>query len=148
MTTSATPSFTLPDAPPATGQVISATDKLVIFKPDNTTYQLHLLCAGFAGPLNKPISARVRVHARKIWTVPSGGNFIAPILGTPRIIQGRVIALDQKGMVVQAGVPVSVDFPADDTAFDLANGSIALGTMVNVTAMPGASIELVKSAGM
>ena len=45
-------------------------------------------------------------------------------------------------MVVQAGTPVVVEFPADDAAFDLPRGPIAVGTMVNVMALPGAKIEL------
>jgi hypothetical protein len=89
-----------------------------------------------------PIKAAIRVVARKIWTVPSGGNFIAPILGTPRTIQGRVRSLNQGSMLVQAGTIILVEFPTDDSAFDLANGGISVGAMVNVVAQPGARIQI------
>jgi hypothetical protein len=82
------------------------------------------------------------VLARKVLTVPPGGNFLAPIIGPPKTIQGRVRALDPKWMIVQAGTAVRVDFPPDDSAFDLARGPIAVGAFVNVIAQPGARFEL------
>jgi hypothetical protein len=74
--------------------------------------------------------------------VPSGGNFIAPIFGPPRIIQGRVKWLDEQMLVVQAGAMIVAELPLEDQAIDLANGVIGVGTLVNVTAMPGATIEM------
>ncbi len=61
---------------------------------------MHLKTANgkYDGPTNTPVEAVVRVAARKVWTVPSGGNFVAPIM---------------------------------------------VGTMVNVTALPGAAIEII-----
>jgi hypothetical protein len=86
----------------------------------------------------------IRVVARKVYTVPSGGNFINPIFGPPRTIQGRVRALDGGSMVVQAGMPVHVELPAEASAVELANGPIAVGSLVNVVALPGATFELAK----
>ena len=114
----------------------------MVFNPSGTNYELYLVPDGDAGPLNVPIKAVIRVVARKIWTVPSGGNFIAPILGTPRTIQGRVRSLNQGSMLVQAGTIILVEFPTDDSAFDLANGGISVGAMVNVVAQPGARIQI------
>ena len=84
--------------------------------------------------------------ARKVWTVPSGGNFIAPIFGPPKTIQGRVKWLDEKTLVVHAGTSFLVELPASDQALDLANGPIEVGAMVNVTASPGATAELLTAA--
>ena len=126
----------------ASGKITAQKDGVVIFSPTGTNYELHLASKPYEGVLNVPVKAVIRVMARKIWTVPSGGNFIAPILGTPRTIQGRVRALDQQSMVVQAGTPILVEFPSDDSAFDLANGGISVGVMVNVVAQPGARIEI------
>ena len=81
------------------------------------------------------------MKARKIYTVPSGGLFVTPIFGPPRIIQGRIRALDQKSMVLHAGGNITVDFPEDDAAFDLVNGGLAVGKMANVVAFPGATFE-------
>jgi hypothetical protein len=73
--------------------------------------------------------------------VPSGGNFIAPIFGPPRTIQGRVKSLSEREMVVHAGVPIVVELPAEEQGYDLASGPIAAGVMVNVVALPGAMFE-------
>lgn len=123
------------------GKVLSASGGVVTFVPRGTTYELHLRAPGAAPALNVPVDAIIRVQARKVWTVPSGGLFVSPIFGPPKIIQGRVRHVDEKQLVVQAGATFVVDLPADDTAVDLPNGAIAVGAMVNVTAMPGATVE-------
>ncbi len=132
---------------PASGKVISVRDGLVIFNPANTNYEIQLIAArgSYAGPTNAPVRAILRVDARKIWTVPSGGNFVAPIFGPPKTIQGRVRFVGDTQLIVSpaASAPFVVNLPADDSAFDLANGAIAVNTMVNVVALPGATFELI-----
>ena len=115
---------------------------MVIFQPRGTNYELHLETAGeYQGPENKPIQGIVHVRARKLYTVPSGGNFIAPILGTPRTVQGRVVWVSPTQIVLLAGTPVLVDLPGDPHAIDLGSGPIEEGAIVNVVAMPGAAFE-------
>ncbi|HZL35724.1 MAG TPA: hypothetical protein VFC78_10480 [Tepidisphaeraceae bacterium] len=126
---------------PATGKIISAREGLVVFCPAGTNYEMHLVCPGYGGPLNTPTQGIVRVKARKIYTVPSGGLFVTPIFGSPRIIQGRIRSIDEQSMVLHAGGPIAVEFPVDDSAFDLANGGLAVGKMANVVALPGATFE-------
>ena len=144
-TTNAMATLASPAVPGATGvargQVKGTREHLVTFAPHGTNYELHLIAPNYSGPLNTLTEGVVRVTARKVWTVPSGGNFIAPIFGTPRTIQGRVRALDERTLVVQAGTPVVVDLPEDPTAIEQANGPITVGAMVNVTALPGARFE-------
>jgi hypothetical protein len=125
----------------ARGKVIAAKDGVVHFAPSGTNYELHLAAPGYSGPTGVLVQGTVRVTARKVWTVPSGGNFVAPIFGPPRTIQGRVRALDERSLVVQAGVPILVELPTDEAGYDLANGPIAVGVMVNVVALPGARFE-------
>ena len=131
-----------PAALAASGQIIAVKDGGVVFNPAGTSYELQLSCVNFAGALHKPVRGVIRVRARKIWTVPSGGNFISPIFGPPRIIQGRVRALDRSQRIVQAGTMIVVDLPDDEIVYDLACGPIVVGGIVNVTAVPGASFEL------
>jgi hypothetical protein len=66
---------------PARGKIIEVRDAIVIFQPSNTNYQLHLEFADDAKPQvsAQPIECFIRVEARKVYTVPSGGNFIQPI---------------------------------------------------------------------
>lgn len=126
----------------ASGKVTSVKEGRIVFAPTGTNYELDLVCPGYAGPLNKPVKGTIRVRARKVWTVPSGGNFITPIFGPPKIIQGRVRSLDARTLVVQAGTAITVDLPDEDIVFDLANGAIGEGVMVNVTAFAGGTFEL------
>jgi hypothetical protein len=131
---------------PAHGKVTAVKDQAIVFHPAGTNYELHLIASSaFSGPPNKPIHGIVRVTARKVYTVPSGGNFIQPIFGSPRIIQGRVLFVDDKSMVVQAGCPILVDLPAVDSAIDLDNGQITVGMMANVVALPGARFSRIEA---
>ena len=57
------------------------------------------------------VHALIRGSGRKVWTVPSGGNFITPIMGPPKIVQGRVKYADEKQLVIQAGANVIIDLP-------------------------------------
>lgn len=126
-------------AVPARGKVIEARASLVIFQPRATNYELHLEAVGeYKGPIGKATQGVIHVKARKLYTVPSGGNFIAPILGPPRIIQGRVVAISPAQVVLQAGAWIVVDLPAEPHAIDLGSGSIEQGAIVNVVAFPGA----------
>jgi hypothetical protein len=125
----------------AQGKIKSITGDVLIFAPSNTNYELHLGSPGHAGPLNVLTRGTVRVIARKAYTVPSGGNFISPIYGSPRTIQGRVRSVQGNEIVVQAGLPIHVTLPGDASAVELGNGAIAVGSLVNVVALPGATFE-------
>lgn len=126
----------------AQGKVTATNDGSVTFAPSNTTYQLQLVSPGYGGPLQTAVRGVIRVVARKAYTVPSGGNFISPIYGSPRTIQGRVRFVDGNSVVIQAGVPIHVTMPGDASAVELGNGPIAVGSLMNVVALPGATFEL------
>jgi hypothetical protein len=126
----------------AHGKVLSYADGFVIFAPTGTNYELKLAAAGYSGAIKLPIKAIIRATARKVYTVPSGGNFITPIFGPPRIVQGRVRLADERSLVVHAGCAIHIELPAADDAIDLTNGPIAVGRMVNVICLPGARFEL------
>jgi hypothetical protein len=127
---------------PARGQVLSAYDGGIVFTPAGTNYQLKLEGPAYEGPLESMLELFIRIDARKLWTVPSGGGFIQPIFGTPRIVQGRVQYLSEKEMVVRAGTNFVVSLPANEDAYDLPRGELAVGSLVNVVALPGAKFEL------
>lgn len=126
----------------ARGKVTGMIDGKIIFAPSNTNYELHLTPAKpYDGPYGELISALVRVKARKVYTVPSGGGFITPLFGPPKIIQGRALHVDNSVVVVRAGLPVIADLPQSDDAVDLDDGVIALGRILNIVALPGATFE-------
>ena len=128
---------------PAKGKVIEHKAGEVVFKPSGTTYEHHLAYAINDGdyklPVNKPVRGVVHVKARKLYSVPSGGNFVAPIMGEPRIVQGRVVASEARQLLVHAGGSLLVDLPRTEDAIDLHSGAIEIGSMVNVVCLPGAS---------
>ncbi len=128
----------------AQGKVSEVRDDAVIFRPAATQYALELKPAGgsFTGPIGVPVEALIRAVARKVWTVPSGGLFVTPLSGPPKIIQGRVLHVEDRRIVLHAGSPFIIDLPEADTAYDLQIGGIRAGGMVNVTIFPGATIEL------
>jgi hypothetical protein len=130
----------------ARGKVIRVNDDSVVFQPNDTNYELYLVTSGrYDGPVNVPVSARVRATVRKLLTVPSGGAFISPIFGPPRIVQGRVRYAEDSAIVVRAGLPLVLDLPAADHQIDLNNGPMTVGHMINAIVLPGATFELVGS---
>ena len=129
---------------PAVGKVLSIDDDHVIFNPAATNYELKLVTGvTYSGPVNQRIECLIRTAARKVYTVPSGGNFIAPIFGPPRTIQGRILYADDRNLVIKAGTPVIVELPLTEDAVDLAVGGLRVGAIANVIALPGARFELV-----
>jgi hypothetical protein len=132
---------------PARGKVIRVEGDHIVFAPVNTNYEMHLK-GSYDGPLGVPVLLLIRAEGRKLMTVPSGGNFVAPIFGTPKTFQGRVRYADESQVVIHAGVPVVVKLPAAEDALDLANGSVTVGQMLNAIVLAGASFEVVKSPAM
>ena len=137
------------------GKVTEARGDLVVFKPRGTSYEMHLAAGGltsgnspragagdpYEGPVGKPVDGVVHVRARKVYTVPSGGNFVVPIMGEPRIVQGRIVALGEGGrqVIVHAGARVLVELPRTSDAIDLHSGQFEVGGMINVVCHPGAA---------
>ncbi|MEM1010702.1 MAG: hypothetical protein AAGI46_00615 [Planctomycetota bacterium] len=130
---------------PDLGRLLSNKGGVVVFQPRGSTYELQLRepDGGLTATVGKPLKGYVLVKARKVYTVPTGGAFIQPIMGEPRIVQGRVTKVVETGVgrrvTVRAGANVIVDLPADDHAIDLNDGIIEEGQMINVVCAPGAA---------
>lgn len=129
---------------PARGKILRVENNLVVFNPTGTNYELQLVNAGKEplAPSQNSVQVFIRANARKVWTMPSGGNFVTPIFGPPKIIQGRVRYLDEKTMVLHAATSFILTLPAEATSFDLNNGPVQTAGIVNATILPGATIEL------
>lgn len=123
--------------------VRSVGDGRIVLNPEGTSYELHLRLEGASAAVaGAMVGGTIRVKGRKVWTVSGGGSFVTPITGEPRVIQGRVIAAEAARLVVQAGTKVIVELPAEPTAYDLVNGPVGVGSLVNITLFPGASFQL------
>ena len=127
------------------GKILRIESGRVVFHVIDTNYELHLETSqDLSSFVGQKANGRVRVKARKVYGVPSGGNFVQPVLGTPRIIQGRVLHLDEHSITVKAGAIFIAELPTGKDTIDLHHGAIGVASLVNVVALPGASFELVK----
>lgn len=132
----------------ARGKVLRTLGDQIVFNPTGTNYELHLV-GPYTGPLHVPVSLRIFARGRKLLTVPSGGNFVTPIMGPPRIFQGRVRFADDRVIGLHAGVNVLIELPADEDAVDLAMGPITVGGLLNATVYPGVRFDYVpETAGV
>lgn len=126
----------------AKGTLVSVEPGKIIWRPLDTSYEHHLEFSGhLSAEVGRHLSGRIRVRARKVYAVSSGGNFVQPILGTPRIIQGRILALEGNTLFVKAGAVFAIELPTEKDTIDLGAGSLAVSAMVNVVAWPGAAFE-------
>lgn len=82
----------------------------------NTSYQLHLLPQGtISVSPGKRLVGVIRVQARRVDVVKSGGRYVEPVAGRPRRVQGTVIATDMSSntITVNAGVPIVLKLTDD-----------------------------------
>ena len=144
-----TPTTATTTAITARGKVTAFKEGLVTFVPYNTAYALHLAAPGYGGPLDTLVNAIIRVTARKAYTVPSGGNFISPIYGPPKTIQGRVRAVegagvgarDERDRLLPHGVAGALHGRADPDGRGAHSRSNPLNRSQSVTAASFASIS-------
>lgn len=128
---------------PAKGKVSRVDGQTVVFCPQNSTYELHLESPNSAQMLTgKPVEMSISGNARKVYSVGTGGLFISPIIGTPKILQGRVKDVAEGWLTINCGVLVNVKLPTEAGAIELANGQIQAGSLVNVVLFAGASCEV------
>ncbi len=132
----------------AEGKVTPAGESLIRFMPRGTQYELHLEPAGgkYDGPFDVPVQGVIRAKARKLWTVNAGGVFVVPIMGPPRLIQGRVKQIEGNQIVLHAGTNILIELPGPDSAFSLATGAVTLNMLINVMVFSGTSFEFVSTA--
>ncbi len=92
------------------GAAISATatrPEYVVFLVPNTNYELHLMPSGpVATQPGKRLIGTIHVQARRIDVTQTGGQYIEPVIGRPRRMQGTIIAVRDGVLVVDAGTIV------------------------------------------
>jgi hypothetical protein len=106
--------------------VESIENDLVTLKTPNANYRTTFKCA-LAGQLvaGKRVSGTVHAPARKIEAVSQGGNYVEPLFGRPRRMQGLVLKQDlaENILTVQTGYEVAVQLPPQQSAADYPVGS-------------------------
>lgn len=79
-----------------------------------TSYQIHLLYADSSnatlqaklGTISKRLIGTIHAQAKRIDIVQTGGQYVEPVMGRPRRVQGSVVAIKGNEVVVDAGVPI------------------------------------------
>lgn len=83
----------------------------------------------YAGPaplhVGQTVAGVIHAPARKAEAVSDGGNYVEPLFGRPRRMQGRVMEQHAKTneLLVQVGYPVWVKLPAGQTVVAFPVGS-------------------------
>lgn len=73
----------------------------------NTSYDLHLVPIGMVHTdVDQRLVGVVAARARRIDVVDTGGKYVEPVAGRPRRIQGRVVAVRDGVVIVDAGLPI------------------------------------------
>ena len=92
--------------------------------------------AGLAARVGKRVTGTVRGKAQRAWNASAGGCFIEPVWGAPRIVQGRVLAVDVQANAVLLDLvfPAWVTLEASQPA-----GNFQTGDMLNFYVESGMS---------
>jgi hypothetical protein len=105
------------------------------FAVPNTSYVMHLMPTV---PVNTPVGKRligtIKAQARRIDIVQTGGQYVEPVMGHPRRVQGTVLRVEAGAVVVDAGFPIhctptdprqkAADFSAGQfVSFDVMDGA-------------------------
>ncbi len=103
-----------------------------------------------AAKLGRSVAAVVRVQARRVDVVGTGGRYIEPLFGRPRRVQGTVLEIDAaaNALVINAGGAIAVDgAPMPIIVTVTAPGQRAeafgVGSLVSMDVKEGGTIALV-----
>lgn len=121
------------------GILQSAMEGKLILEVPHTDYQLHLVpsvpVASIATPPGKRIKGVIHAQSLRLFKAHGGGRFIEPMIGEPRLIAGRVLAVDEprRRILVDVSVPMWLTLTDDQPADlfqvgDLVNGTVESGT--------------------
>ncbi|MCZ6835390.1 MAG: hypothetical protein O7G85_06405 [Planctomycetota bacterium] len=120
----------------------SIEDDYLVMAIPGTEYRLHLVPSIDANQLKQKVGKRLKgtIHAKamKIHSARGGGLFIEPVLGSPRIVAGVVIAIDERErqVCVDVSVPMWVSLGEDQ---DLEN--CVEGELVNFYVQSGSTFK-------
>ncbi|MEM1165777.1 MAG: hypothetical protein AAGI30_05735 [Planctomycetota bacterium] len=110
---------------------------LIVLSIPETSYELHLVSLqALETAIGKRAIGTIRVQARRMDSVETGGRYVEPVYGRPRRVQGRVIAIEpaSNAITVDAGVPIECRLNKHQKASDFAEGDFVSGDV-----LPGAT---------
>lgn len=130
MSTTASPTTQTQDV--ARGVLLETSDvdgeiRIVLAIP-NSDYRLHLVLnsTGRDLKIGRALHGRIDVQAHRIDVSGTGGQFIDPVMGRPRTIQGRIRAIESNAnvLVIQATVPIRAHLRRPQHAQDFEPGQL------------------------
>ena len=107
----------LEDQALARGVLESLSDAKLVLSIPGTDYKLQLVPTVPVGEIDVQVGGKIKgliqAKALRIHPARAGGRFIEPVWGAPRIVAGRVVALDPAShrVLVDAAVPMWVTAP-------------------------------------
>lgn len=107
------------------------------FGVPDTSYELYLVAHRPEAEIGKRLVGVIRAQARRIDVVTTGGEYIEPVVGRPRRVQGRVLRTEGGAVVVDAGVPIHCT-PTDPSQ---SAAQFKPGDLVSFDVLEGASFE-------
>lgn len=121
-----------------TGPITAGKPERIVIEFPNTNYRLELVPTGpMTTQVGKRIIGTIHAQARRIDVVDTGGRYVEPVYGTPRRVQGAVIAVQDNAIVVNAGMPIHCT-PTDPRQ---KASDFALGALVSFDVLPGATFS-------
>ncbi len=133
------PAPTTPIDPAIARGILESVQKThIVISFPNTSYQMHLATpAPVRAEVGKRILGTIRVDARRIDAVDTGGKYVEPVFGRPRRVQGRVLLLNPSArtLIVDAGMPIHLHLLDDRQR----PGDFAPGDLVSCDVREGAT---------
>ncbi len=120
------------------GPVVAGHHHNVVIEFPNTNYRLDLEASEMiSGEIGKRILGTIHATARRVDIVDSGGKYAEPVYGSPRRIQGRIVAIEGDAIVVDAGMPIHCTPSERDQTAE----NFEVGQFVAFGVAPGASFK-------
>ncbi len=121
--------------------LLGASDGRVVIRPPSTEYALTFdLPAGIACPVavGSRIAGKISARAQKMHFAHAGGEFVEPLVGSPRIVQGKIREVDaaRNALLIEAIVPMWMSLAEGQRACDM-----ELGALMNFYVEPGATFQ-------
>ena len=117
--------------------VQSIADDHIVLSFAETSYEMRLIPTGpIDTPIGKRITGVIRVQARRIDIVQTGGRYVEPVYGRPCRIQGQIVATDLPGSTVTVAAPMPIVCKTDGRQ---RAGDFQIGDFVTMGTEPGAT---------
>ncbi len=128
----------------ARGTLLELGEGRLVLGVPHTEYRLHLVPTisheEITTTPGKRIKGEIIARALKVNRAAGGGGFIEPVWGEPRIVAGKVLAVEADRVLVEAAVPMWVTLGDGQAA-----GDFAPGQMVNFYVQSGTRFRPIRS---